>query len=120
MRSLGLATAIVVAASISPRVAAEEMTVLLRPEATKASFHLDATGHTVEGTVALRSGEIRFHTSTGAASGDVVVDLTRAATGSARRDKKMHEDVLETSRFPVAVFHAKRVTGTIAPSARSW
>jgi polyisoprenoid-binding protein YceI len=39
----------------------------------------------------------------------VVIDLRRATTGVERRDKKMHEKILETARFPNAVFHVERV-----------
>ena len=119
MRAVGLALAIGLTVLTASRVVAEEQLLTLRPEATKVSFTLDATAHTVEGVLSLRSGAIRFDTATGAASGDLIVDLHDAKTGNAKRDKNMHEDVLETTRFPLAVFHAKRVTGTVAPSGRS-
>jgi polyisoprenoid-binding protein YceI len=91
----------------------------LDPSASRVSFTLDATGHVVEGTMALKSGRIAFDPATGAASGEIVLDLKSAQTGSDGRDKDMHEKVLETGKYPVAVFRAEKVRGTVAPSGTS-
>ncbi len=86
--------------------AAEEQTLALDPAATKIAFTLGATLHTVDGSVRLSHGEIRFNPAGGAASGEIVLDARSAQTGNASRDANMHRDVLESERFPTIVFRA--------------
>lgn len=88
---------------------AETLAVELDPAATTVALRFGATLHTVRGTLGPASGRIEFDSESGAASGDVVIDLTRANTGSPRRDAKMHERILETDRYPKAVFHVERI-----------
>lgn len=97
---------------------AEQRVLVLDPAASKVGFTLDATGHNVEGTMAVKSGRVSFDDS-GAASGEIVLDLQSAQTGNNSRDKTMHEDVLETKKFPTAVFKAESVEGAVAPSGTS-
>lgn len=80
---------------------------------SSVTFTLDATAHTVDGSFALRSGVVRFEPENGTLSGEIVVDLASGKTGNARRDAKMHEDVLETGTFPVAVFRPGRLLGKV-------
>lgn len=98
---------------------AEQSTLALDPAASKITFTLDATGHTVEGTMALKSGRIAFDPATGAASGEIVLDLKSAQTGSKGRDEDMHQKVLETGKYPTATFRAEKVRGAVAPSGTS-
>lgn len=98
---------------------AEERALVLDPAASRISFTLGATGHDVEGKMALKSGRIAFDPDTGAASGEIVLDLKSAETGSDGRDKDMHEEVLETGKYPTAVFRAEKVRGAVAPSGPS-
>jgi polyisoprenoid-binding protein YceI len=93
--------------------------LVLDPAASRVAFTLPATGHTVEGSFALKSGRITFDSASGDASGEIVLDLTGAQTGNKSRDKTMHEDVLETGKYPHAVFKAEKVRGTVAPSGPS-
>lgn len=109
----------VVAGAASVAARAEETVLTLRPDRTRVAFLLDATTHEVKGTFALESGQIRFDPAGGAASGEVRIDLRAAATGNQRRDRTMHRDVLETGRFPFAVFRPTRVRGALAPSGSS-
>lgn len=98
------------ALSAFPAVASERV-LRLDPGETKVTFVLAATAHEVEGTLAVRSGEIRFDPETGSASGQITVDATRADTGNAKRDRKMHDDVLESARFPLIVFRPRSFSG---------
>jgi len=98
---------------------ADAEVLVLDPAASKVSFTLPATGHNVEGTFALTSGRITFDPQTGAASGEIAIDLKSAQTGNKSRDKTMHKDVLETAAYPVAVFRAEKIRGTVAPSGPS-
>jgi len=118
MRYFALPIVLAVATMLPPTGAAERLLVL-DPPRTRVGFLLDATAHDVEGEFALRSGEIRFDPETGAASGEIQVDLTSARTGNKKRDKTMHERVLETARFPRAVFRPRRLDGALAPEGTS-
>lgn len=110
---------ILLAAFAAVAAHAEQRVLVLDPAASKVSFTLAATGHSVEGTMAVKSGRVSFDPATGAASGEIVLDLKSAQTGSDGRDKDMHEKVLETGKYPTAVFRAEKVRGTLAPSGPS-
>lgn len=98
---------------------AEQRVLLLDPAASKVSFTLEATGHDVEGALAVKSGRIAFDPATGAASGEIAVDLKSGQTGNGSRDKTMHKEVLEDDKYPLAVFRAERVRGNVAPEGTS-
>ena len=98
---------------------AEPHVFVLDPAASRITFTLEATGHDVEGTMAVQSGRITFDAATGAASGEIVLDLKSAQTGSDGRDKDMHQKVLETGKFPVATLRLEKLRGTVAPSGPS-
>ena len=55
-----------------------------------------------------------MNTETGKASGQVVVDVTSGDSGSDARDYRMHSNVLESRKYPEAVFAPDRVDGAIA------
>lgn len=110
---------VVLALAVLSAVAARAETLVLDPAASRVSFTLPASGHTVEGKLALKSGRITFDPATGDASGEIAVDLASAQTGNKQRDHKMHEEVLETAAHPLAVFRAEKVRGAIAPSGPS-
>ena len=101
------------AAPGAPRVTGE-IVVELDPTQTEIHFTLPDVLHTVHGTFQLKSGTIRFDPATSTASGAVIVDVTSGASGSAARDRKMHKDVLESQRYPEAVFTPGRVEGRFA------
>ena len=119
LRRASIVVLAALAASAALPARAEQSTLVLDPAASKISFTLDATGHTVEGTMALKSGRISFDPATGAASGEIVLDLKSAQTGNNGRDKDMHAKVLETGKYPTATFRAEKVHGTVAPSGTS-
>jgi len=103
-----------------PAVAsAADRTVTLDPAACQVMFTLDTTFHEVHGTMALAAGWIRFDPATGAAAGEIAVDARQALTGNHQRDKKMHDEVLETGRYPRIVFRPDRIEGPIAAAGRS-
>jgi polyisoprenoid-binding protein YceI len=107
-------TLLAVLAAVSAH--AQQRVLVLDPQASKVSFTLKATGHVVEGSLGLKSGRIAFDPATGAASGEIAIDLKSAQTGNKSRDKTMHEEVLETAKHPLAVFHAEKVRGTVPES----
>jgi polyisoprenoid-binding protein YceI len=96
-----------------------QIRVTLDPARTKVEFMLGATAHTVHGTFKLTRGEIHFDPESGKASGEIVVDARSGDTDSSGRDKKMHEEVLESAKYSEIVFMASRVRGTVAPQGTS-
>jgi polyisoprenoid-binding protein YceI len=91
-----------------------EQTLILDPEATEVTFELGATGHDVEGSLYLRSGELTLDFEEGTASGEITIDAVKTETGNEKRDRDMHEKVLESSLFPVFVFRASGLRGALA------
>ena len=83
------------------------------PATTKVEFTLADVLHTVQGTFQLKQGSFRMDVATGAVSGRIVVDATSGASGSAARDRRMHANILESSRYPEIVFLPERLEGTI-------
>jgi polyisoprenoid-binding protein YceI len=98
---------------------AQEMTVELDPASTRIEFTVAATLHAVHGTFALKSGTVHFNSSTGSASGLVVVDATSGDSGNKDRDHKMHQEVLESQRYPVITFTPTRMSGRVDPQGSS-
>jgi polyisoprenoid-binding protein YceI len=101
------------ALSFASLVSAESLTFELDPSATTVEFKFGATLHTVEGSLRAKQGTVRIDTETGAATGWILLDATSASTGNARRDRKMHEKVLESRRHPDIVFDVERVSGKL-------
>jgi polyisoprenoid-binding protein YceI len=105
-----LAFALVVLASTAR---AQETVVAFDPASTKVEFTLGATLHSVHGTFQLKRGEVRLDSATGNASGEIVVDATSGETGNADRDKKMHNEVLESEKYPDITFVLSHVNGLV-------
>lgn len=112
-------TLVLIAGAGANDATGQEFTVELNPAETAISFTLHATMHTVHGTFKLKSGSIRFNPSTGTASGLVVVDVTSGDTGNDGRDRKMHREVLESSKYPEATFSPTRVSGQFSSKESS-
>jgi polyisoprenoid-binding protein YceI len=98
---------------------AQDMVFEFVPAQTKVQFNLDATMHTVHGSFALKRGTVHFNPTTGAVSGEVVIDATSGNTDNTGRDHKMHQDVLESAKFPEIVFHPDRVDGKVSAEGMS-
>lgn len=92
--------------------AAEPYRLVLDPAATEISFTLGARLHTVRGRFALASGEIAFDPETGAASGEIRVDARSGDTGIDRRDRVMHEEVLDSPTHALLVLRPERIEVT--------
>ncbi len=100
-------------------LAAAENTIELDPARSSIGFTLSDVLHTVHGSFKLKRGSLKFDSSTGAASGEIVVDVASGDSGNGSRDKRMHKDILESTRYPEAVFTPDRVSGDLAPSGES-
>ncbi|MCU1257790.1 MAG: YceI family protein [Bryobacterales bacterium] len=105
--------ALLALAAIALPAFAAECSLELKPENTKIQWTLSGL-HTVHGTFDLKRGAINFDTETGNASGQVVVDIASGDSGSPPRDHRMHAGVLESKKYPEAVFTPDRVEGALA------
>ena len=105
------------AETISP--SAQEVIIDLDPSKSTVQFALSAVLHTVHGTFKVKGGTVRWDIVTGKTSGQIVVDVKSGYTGVGARDRQMHEAVLESDRFPEAVFSPDRVTGQVSMEGES-
>jgi len=99
--------------------AAEQVQVTLNPSDTKIDIAVHDVHGGFHGSFKLKSGAILFDRQTGAASGEIIVDATSGETGNSTRDHKMHNEVLESPRYPEIVFLPKRVIGEVARQGTS-
>ena len=98
-RHLTIATLALLAA-LSPRPAqALPNTLALSADATQVTFLLKGNTHDVHGSLRMESGRIRFDDESGEAEGRILLNALSAASGNARRDRKMHGKVLLSDRF---------------------
>ncbi len=91
----------------------------LDPAQSTIKFTLDTTLHTVEGTFKFKSGHLSFDPGTGKASGQITADATSADTGNKGRDKKMHQEMLESQKYPEIIFMPQQVKGSVNPQGTS-
>jgi len=103
----------------APQTAPDELVLTLDPVASKVSWTLDSSLHTVHGTFALKSGTLRVHPATGKASGEIAANATSGNSGNDSRDKKMHREVLESNRYAEIIFRPDRIEGKIATPGTS-
>jgi polyisoprenoid-binding protein YceI len=103
----------------SASLVAADRTIDLTPAATRIAWTLPDPLHTVRGTFQLKRGSITFDPETGKASGSIVVDVASGESGSNARDSRMHANVLESKKFPEAVFTPDHVEGQFALSGGS-
>jgi polyisoprenoid-binding protein YceI len=92
---------------------AQETVVTFDAASTKVEFTLGATLHSVHGTFQLKRGQVRFDASTGQASGEIAIDASSGNSGNDDRDKKMHNEILESDKYPEIVFVPSRVQGAV-------
>ena len=98
---------------------AQESAVDLDPAQTTIEFTLDTTLHAVHGTFKLKAGHISFDPATGKASGAIVVDATSGDSDNEGRDKKMHQQILESQKYPEIIFAPQHVKGAVNPQGAS-
>ncbi len=99
----------------APQTPASEIVLGIDPSQSKVHWTLGSTVHTVHGSFAFKKGTVQLDTSTGKASGEIVVDAASGNSGNDGRDKKMHKEVLESGRYAEVIFRPDRVEGKITP-----
>jgi polyisoprenoid-binding protein YceI len=93
----------------------QKITVHLDPASTEIHWTLSGSVHTTHGTFKLKGGVVTFDPATGAAAGELLVDLASGESGNADRDAKMQKDVLQSDKYPEAFFHPAKIAGTLKP-----
>jgi polyisoprenoid-binding protein YceI len=84
------------------------------PAKTTVNFTLGDILHTVHGSFNVKRGAIRFDPATNKITGEILVPAASGNSGSSGRDKRMQNDVLESTRYPDIVFRPDRVEGQVA------
>ncbi|GGG74377.1 hypothetical protein GCM10011585_16240 [Edaphobacter dinghuensis] len=108
-----MAVLTLLAASAGAQSLPTKMTLRFDPATTKINWTLKDILHTVHGTFQLKSGLIVFDEDTGTADGEIIVETASAESGNNARDERMRKDVLESTKYPEAIFHPEKVTGVV-------
>jgi polyisoprenoid-binding protein YceI len=96
-----------------------DVTLNLDVAQSKLHWTLDSTLHTVHGTFNLKRGAVNFDPATGSASGEIVAYATSGESGNDSRDKKMHDEILESARYPEVIFRPTKIEGKVAVAGTS-
>lgn len=113
LRALSCALALTASAAATAR--ARSAVVDLDPGRTVVRFTVGGTLHETHGTFRLARGTLEVDPATGAARGDVVVDATSGDSGSAARDRRMTDLVLQASAHTEIELRPTRIDGALAP-----
>jgi polyisoprenoid-binding protein YceI len=90
------------------------ITLNLDPAQSKLTWTLGSTLHTVHGKFNLKSGVLKFDPVSGSASGEFIAYATSGESGNDGRDKKMHNEILESARFPDIIFRPTKIDGKVS------
>jgi polyisoprenoid-binding protein YceI len=105
--------------SAAQQSAPQQFTLALDPAQSSIHWVLDTTLHTVHGTFLLKRGNITFTTDGGKASGEMVAAATSGESGNDSRDKKMHNEILESQKYQEIIFRADRIDGKVSATGAS-
>lgn len=94
----------------------KEIVLVVDPKASKVHWSVGSTMHTVHGTFDVKKGTLRLNPDSGDATGEVVVAGSSGESGNRSRDERMHREILETAKFPDAIFHPTEIEGKVASS----
>lgn len=98
---------------------AQQVQVTLDPAQTEIDISVHDIHGGVHGKFPMKSGALSCDPSTGASTGEIVVDAERGDTGNGSRDRKMKKDVLETQRYPEITFMPRHIIGQVAMQGTS-
>jgi len=105
--------------SMATVAACAEKSVELDASKTEISFTLHDMLHKVHGSFQLKRGRLQFDPESGKASGEIVIDVTSGESGSRIRDRRMHKEILESQKYPEAIFALDSVQGKLEPQGPS-
>ena len=97
---------------------AQEQSFQMDPAQTSVKFTLGDVLHTVHGTFKLKQGTLQLQPA-GQMAGEIVVDAASGNSGSGMRDRKMHKEVLESTRYPEIHFRPDRFEGNVADHGKT-
>jgi polyisoprenoid-binding protein YceI len=101
------------------QIAAHEVVLALDADRTKVHWTVDSTLHEVHGTFAVKRGTVHFDPDSGKAGGEIVVLATSGDSGNGSRDQRMHREILETEKYPDAVFRPEQIKGKVMVAGKS-
>jgi len=125
MAMAALGCALFVSASVAPTLgqpaapATSEIVLTVDPAQSKVNWTVDSTLHMVHGTFALKRGSIHFDAESGRAGGEIAVYAASGESGNDSRDARMHKEILETAKYPDALFKPTQIDGKVAPAGPS-
>jgi polyisoprenoid-binding protein YceI len=111
----GIIAVVVVLGLQLAQAQSHSLKIVFDPAQTQIRWKLGADLHKVDGTFKLKSGEFILDPATGVAEGEILVDATTGESGNAARDKHMHDEVLESNRYPAMFFHPTQIKGAFKP-----
>jgi len=98
----------------------DEIALSLDPAQSKVHYTVDTTLHTVHGTFELKKGsQVRFDPESGHTAGEIDVYATSGDSGNSSRDQRMHKEILETQKYPDAIFRPTQIEGRVAREGAS-
>jgi polyisoprenoid-binding protein YceI len=97
----------------APQTNSGQVTLNLDPGQSALHWTLGSTLHTVHGRFALKRGVVRFDPLNGNASGEFAADAMSGQSGNDSRDKKMHNEILESVRYAEVIFRPDRIDGKV-------
>ena len=103
----------------APQSSASPLVFTVDPAQSSVHWTLGSSLHTVNGTFALKRGNLQVDPATGKTSGEIVVDATSGKSGNDGRDRKMHREVLESGRFGEIIFRPANITGKLDSQGES-
>jgi polyisoprenoid-binding protein YceI len=96
-----------------------QVRVDLDPAKSRVEFTLGDVLHTVHGTFQLKRGNLQLDPGSGKAVGEVVVDTASGDSGNKSRDRRMHNEILLSEKYPEITFRPSRVEGKLNSEGRS-
>lgn len=95
--------------------------IVLSVDPVKSTVHwtVESSLHTVHGTFHVKRGTLSVDPATGKTSGEIIVDASSGESGNDSRDRRMHKEILESTRYSEVVFRPDRADGTIAAQGNS-
>lgn len=115
-------TAALLAACLATAVGAQVAPtrhLVVDPSRSSVTFLLDAFLHKVEGSATVSSGDLQIDAGAHSVTGTIIVDATSAETGSPKRDRRMHEKVLESATYPEIAFVPRDFDGELPAGGKS-
>jgi polyisoprenoid-binding protein YceI len=106
-------------ASLGTVARGSDIVIPISAPQTSVVWTLGAVLHSVHGTFGVKDGSLHFDPQTDTIRGTVEIDLSMGKSGDEKRDRKMHDEVLETGKYPTATFTARSISGRLEPNGPS-